>query len=129
MDNKHLLIVMGMFCFMGNVEAQVSANRDEVSFPYKNMPTVLSGTKPLTLEGDLSVKILDGAHRFIEEKINASVSTRLKLWNRDVSSPAAYERSVEPNRKRFMQYIGVEDKSKPSHNFDVGPEDKNPAVS
>ena len=129
MDNKHSLIVIGMFCLMVNAEAQVSANREEVNFPYKNMQAVLPGTKPLTLEGDLSVKILDGAHRFIEEKINRSVSTRLKLWNRDVSSPAAYERSIEPNRKRFMQYIGVDDKTKPLQNYDVGPEDKNPGVS
>ena len=128
MEYKTSLISLGIFCLMVNAEAQISANRDDLNFPYKNMPEVLPGTKPLTWEGDLSVKMLDGAHKFIEEKIDGSVAKRLKLWNRDLSSPAAYERSVEPNRKRLMQYIGVEDKSKPLQNYNVGLEDKHPGV-
>src|SRR5206468_2809480 len=44
------------------------------------------------------------------------------------SSTKAYELSVEPNRKRFMKYIGVEDKTEPSVNFNIGLEDKNPPV-
>jgi hypothetical protein len=55
------------------------------------MPAVLPGTVPLTWQGDLSVKMLDGAHKFIEEKIEESVSSRSKLWSRDLSSPSAYE--------------------------------------
>ena len=84
-----------------------------MNFPFKNMPDVLPGTKPLTWNGDLSVKMLDGAHKFIEEKIKESVDNRLKLWNRNFSSREAYEISVEPNRKRFIKYIGVEDKNEP----------------
>jgi len=119
---------MVMFCFIINAEAQISASPDDINFPYKKMPAVLPGTKLLTWEGDLSVKMLDGAHKFIESKIDGSVSDRSKLWNRDLSSPAAYENSVEPNRKRFLQYIGVEDKSKLFHNYNVGLEDKHPEV-
>lgn len=89
----------------------------------------MPGTKLLTWKGDLSVKMLDSAHKFIEEKINESVSDRLKLWNRDLTSPSAYELSVEPNRKRFMQYIGVEDKNIPIHSYNMGLEDKHPEVS
>lgn len=126
--NKISLIGIVVFCFIVNVEAQISANRDDTGFPYRNMPEVLPGSKPLTWDGDLSVKMLDGAHKFIEEKIHESISNRLKLWTRDLRSPAAYEKSVEPNRKRFMQYIGVEDKSKPLSNYNVGLEDKHPEV-
>ena len=100
----------------------------DVNFPYKNMPEVLAGTKPLTWDGDLSDKMLDGAHKFIEEKINESIVNRLKLWNRDFSSREAYEPSVEPNRKRFMKCIGVEDKTEPFINYNTGLEDKNPPV-
>src|SRR5882762_4746704 len=128
MENKTWFICIAMICFTVRVEAQIPANRDDINFPYKNMPAVLPGTTPLTGDGDLSVKMLDGAHQFIEAEIERSVSSRLKLWNRDLSSPAAYERSVEPNRKRFMQCIGVEDKSNPPRNYYVGLEDKHPAL-
>src|SRR5688572_31181510 len=114
MKNKTAIIGFAIFSFIGRVEAfQVAPNRDSLDFPFKNMPDVLPGTKLLTQGGDLSAKMLDGAHKFIEEKINQSVVNRLKLWNRDFSSREAYEISVEPNRKRFIKYIGVEDKTEP----------------
>ena len=56
------------------------------------------------------------------------MTTRLKLWNRDFNSREAYEISVEPNRKRFIKYIGVEDKTEPFKNYNTGLPDKNPAV-
>ena len=102
-----------LVCFIMPLMLMLRTTMTDANFPYKNMPDMLPGTGPLTWQGDLSVKMLDGAHKFIEEKIEESVSSRAKLWNRDFSSPSAYERSVEPNRKRFMKYIGVEDKSKP----------------
>jgi dienelactone hydrolase len=106
----------------------VGAQPDNNSFPFQKMPDVLPGTRPLTWQGDLSVKMLDGAHKFIDEKIEASVSARQKLWSRDLTSRDAYERSVEPNRQRFMKYIGVYDKSKPSASYNTGIEEKQPAV-
>jgi dienelactone hydrolase len=111
-----------------DVGAQNNNNPAAANFPYQNMPAVLPGTVPLTWQGDLSVKMLDGAHKFIEEKIEESVSSRSKLWSRDLSSPTAYERSVETNRQRFMKYIGVEDKSKPPANYNTGLEEKYPEV-
>ncbi len=129
MKNRISLICIVMFCLIGRVEAfQIPANRDVVNFTFKNMPEVLPGTKPLAGDRDLSVKMLDGAHKFIEEKIHISSFNRLKLWNRDFSSQEAYEKSVDPNRKRFMKYIGVEDKSVPLTNYNVGLPDSNPKV-
>ena len=69
----------------------------------------LSGTKPLDWEGDLSVKMMDGAHRFVERKIRESAVSRQKHWKRDLSSSRAYEESVEPNRRRFREITGVVD--------------------
>jgi dienelactone hydrolase len=69
----------------------------------------LSGTSPLTWTGDLSVKMMDGAHRHAERKISESVETRQTHWQRDLSSSAAYEKSVESNRKRLAQKVGVMD--------------------
>src|ERR1041385_8769251 len=65
----------------------------------------LAGTQPLTWEGDLSERMMDGAHRYVEQKIAESIKTRQKYWKRDLSSRAAYEKSVEPNRGRFSKQI------------------------
>ena len=70
---------------------------------------VLPGTQPLDWDGDLSVRMMDGAHRFVERKIGESVAARAKYWKRDFSSAAAYEKSVEENRARFRKIIGVVD--------------------
>jgi dienelactone hydrolase len=87
----------------------------------------LPGTQPLTWEGDLSERMMDGAHRFVERKIEESIETRQKHWNRDLTSRQAYERSVEPNRQRFMKSIGVVDPRVPVTIERFGDED-NPAL-
>jgi hypothetical protein len=122
-------ICTAIFCLIVKVEAfQIVDNAGALHFTYEKMPEVLPGTKPLLMEGDLSAKMLDGAHKFIEGKINSSIANRLKLWNRDFTSRQAYELSVEPNRKRFMKYIGLEDKTQPLVNYNVGIADKRPEV-
>ena len=128
MEVKSSIAYIVTLFIITNVDAQNNNDRAVADFPYQNMPAVLPGTAPLTWQGDLSVKMLDGAHKFIEEKIEESVSSRAKLWNRDLSSPSAYETSVETNRQRFMKYIGVEDKSKPPANYNTGLEEKYPEV-
>ncbi len=100
----------------------------DTSFPYKTLPDVLSGTNRLTWEGDLSAKMLDGAHQFIEEKITLAIQNRSKLWNRDFNSPKAYEQSIDVNRRRLMKSIGLEDKSEPFDNHNVGLPEVNPSV-
>src|SRR5258706_14378596 len=101
MKSKISFIGILIFFAIGSGEAQSSSKSADVNFPYKNMPEVFPGTKPLTYEGDLSAKMLDGAHKFIEQKIDESINNRLKFWNRNFTSQQAYELSIEPNRKRF----------------------------
>jgi dienelactone hydrolase len=67
----------------------------------------LPNTTPLTWEGDLSVRLMEGAHRFVERKIDESVRDREKHWHRDRSSLEAYEKSIAPNRERFRRIIGL----------------------
>lgn len=98
-------------------------------FSFSNMPEVMPGTKPLTLEGDLAEQMMDGAHRFIERKIDESVNAREKLWNRNLNSPDDYVLSVEPNRKRFIKYIGLEERNEPFINYRTGFPDVYPAIS
>jgi hypothetical protein len=52
---------------------------------------------PLTWQGDLDVRMMDGLHGYIEKQIEQSVAKRM----RDASSAAAYEQSIRPNRRRF----------------------------
>jgi dienelactone hydrolase len=53
--------------------------------------------------------MMDGAHRFVDRKIEESIQRRPQYWNRDLASRPAYETSVEPNRQRFTRIIGVVD--------------------
>ena len=70
---------------------------------------------------------MDGAHRFVERKIDESIEERQKYWKRDFTSRQAYERSVEPNRQRFMKSIGVVDPRVPVALERFG-DDDNPAL-
>ena len=69
----------------------------------------LAGTKKLTLEGDIASQMIDGVDRFLLRKLDESVEKRERHWKRDFSSPEAYAKSVEPNRKRLAHILGIRD--------------------
>src|SRR5690349_7137374 len=69
----------------------------------------LPGTRPMTEDGDLSQKMLDGVHRFAERKLDESVARRANRWRRDPTSRPAYEESIKANRESFRKIIGVVD--------------------
>ena len=71
--------------------------------------SVLSGTAPLTAEGDLATQMVAGIHRYLLSQTEAQVTERAQLWNRDYTTVESYERSVASNRQRFRQIIGVVD--------------------
>ena len=84
-----------------------------------NLPwRTLAGTQPLTWTDDLASRLVDGVDRFLLGKLEASIAERAKHWQRDFSSPEAYQKSIEPNRKRLAHILGVRDERLP---FD-GPE-------
>jgi dienelactone hydrolase len=76
--------------------------------PPQQLPT-LPATAALTWQGDLSERMMDGAHRFVERKLDESVENRQQYWRRDFTTRQAYERSIGDNRRRFMTSIGVVD--------------------
>jgi len=90
-------------------------------------PEPLPGTAPLDWDGELWVRIVDGAHRFLDRKTAESVAGREKFWKRDFSSPKAYRKSIQPNRERFKKMIGVVDPRVPVVMERFGDED-NPAL-
>lgn len=87
----------------------------------------LPGTEPLTWTEELDIKMMEGAHRFVEQEIGESVKARQKFWSRDLSSPQAYAESVKPNRERFQKMIGVVDERR-SAVLEYFGDDKNPAL-
>ena len=69
----------------------------------------LAGTEPLTMEGDIAAQMVEGIDRFLLKQIEESVAKREQHWKRDFSSPEAYNKSIEPNRKRLAKILGVVD--------------------
>src|SRR5690348_6402212 len=74
---------------------------------------VLPGTAPLTLQGDLAAKMVDGIHQFLLHQIQEAAQERGRLWQRNYQSVEDYHRSVSPNRERFRQIIGAVDQRVP----------------
>ncbi len=69
----------------------------------------LPGTQPLTIPGDLSTQMVAGIDTFLTRLTAKSIADRLKYWQRDFSSVAAYDQSVQPNRERLRAIIGAVD--------------------
>ena len=65
------------------------------------------GTKPLTLQGDLSALMVAGINTFLMQETERSINERRALWKRDFSSAAAYEKSIQGNRERLRKIIGA----------------------
>lgn len=89
---------------------------------------VLPGTKPLTLQGDLSAQMVAGIDRFLMRAIDDSTARRDHYWNRDFSSKAAYENSLSSNRERLGKYLGVADPRLPVEELEYVSTTNNPAI-
>lgn len=72
-------------------------------------PARLPNTAPLELPGDLSAQMIAGIDTFLLRDLDAAVANRASHWQRDLTSPAAYARSVQANRDRFRVAIGAVD--------------------
>ena len=70
---------------------------------------VLTGTAPLTVNGDLAKQMVDGIHRFLLQETERQAKERETRWSRDYGSAEKYEQSVAPNRQRFREIVGVTD--------------------
>lgn len=82
-------------------------------------PDPLPGTAPLTGNADMiQLTIRQWDDRMLQE-IAAARSQRERFWHRDLSSPAAFDRSVAPNRDRLRRRIGAVDAPVPNPEFEV----------
>ena len=78
-------------------------------------------------EEDLSARMMDGAHRFVEHQIAHTHAQSGRFWKYDASSAAAWSASVDDNRERLREIIGVVDARLPSRLEKFG-DDDNPAI-
>jgi dienelactone hydrolase len=69
----------------------------------------LPGTKSLEMQGDIAAQLVAGVDRFLLREIDRSVERRGRHWKRDFSSAEAYNKSIEPNRKRLAHILGIRD--------------------
>lgn len=76
----------------------------------QSTPTAhLRGTRSLDMEGDIASELVAGVDRFLLRELERSIGRRAAYWNRDLSSPDAYQESIKPNRERLAHILGVRD--------------------
>src|SRR5262249_34483097 len=88
----------------------------------------LPGTQKLTMEGDIAAQLVAGVDKFLLREIDKSVERRAKHWKRDFSSAEAYNKSIEPNRKRLAHILGVRDPRVPFEAPDLISTSNQPAL-
>lgn len=84
--------VLSLACFGSLAEAQTPAN-----------------AAPLTLEADFASLMVDGADAFLLRQIRDAKHNRGQFWSYDTTSVEAFEKSVQPNRERLQQMLGLRD--------------------
>ena len=73
-------------------------------------PVVLPGTHRIAWpEEDLSGRMMDGAHQFVERKISDAAVARADRWQFDYSSAEAYIESIASHRQRLAEILGAVD--------------------
>jgi dienelactone hydrolase len=88
----------------------------------------LPKTQPLKREGDLAAQMVAGIDRYLMREWKRSAEVRQDFWKPDYSSWAAYERSVQPNRERLRQILGVVDKRVPIRDLEFVATTSTPAL-
>ncbi len=71
--------------------------------------SVLTGTLPLTAEGDLAAQMVDGIRSYLLHETERQALRRAQLWNRNYTSIDQHEQSIAPNRQHFRKIIGAVD--------------------
>ena len=78
-------------------------------------------------EEDLSGRLMDGAHRFVERQIAEMQARSDRFWKYDRSSPAAWDASLKGNRDRLREIIGAVD-PRVAPALERYGDDENPAI-
>jgi len=91
-------------------EGSVLGNNDALDAAIgKTAGTQLAETELLTARGDLAMQMVDGIRGYLLRETGRQAEERERQWNRDYRSADGYVRSVEPNRQRLREILGVVD--------------------
>jgi dienelactone hydrolase len=102
-DGRALPLLAGLY-FLA-----IGAGTATAEGPPGSPPQTLPSTGPLSQTGDMAAATVAGVDRFLSSALERSIALRTRHWRRDVSSPANYVKSVEPNRQHFARIIGLRD--------------------
>jgi len=87
-------------------------------------PDRFPGTDPLEWpEADLSERMMDGAHRFVERQIETAARLRARYWPRHDQATAGAESSHDDHRRRLREILGAVDSRLPPRMERYGDED------
>ena len=67
----------------------------------------LPQTAPLTGDGDLAARMVDGIRRYLLHRTDATRARRLRGWNPDVSSRQTWDRWLAPRRRRLAHHVSL----------------------
>ncbi len=87
----------------------------------------LPATEPLDWTGDIASRLVDAADKFLLNETDRSAARRSSFWKPDYSSTTTYDRSLEPNRNRFAQIIGVREERQHFDGFELLSTTEHPA--
>jgi dienelactone hydrolase len=109
MRNARLVLLLAGYASAITLSSPLPAEEGSQAGPAEAAPATLSDTRPLTAKGDIASDLVSAAHRFLLRETENSAAGRLRYWQRDFSSPANYEQSIEPNRKHLAWMLGIRD--------------------
>ena len=87
----------------------------EAGVPGRGAPADrLPGTAALAAGTNAAAEMTAGIDKFLTRELERSVTERSKFWNRDFSSFAAYEKSIQANEERLRRMLGAVDARTPA---------------
>jgi dienelactone hydrolase len=72
---------------------------------------VLAGTTPLTWEGDLAARMVEGIRHDLQQRTAETPTRRLRGWKPDVSSIAGWDRWLQRKRPQLARILGLAEDS------------------
>ncbi len=100
--NRHFLQILALTPILALTAFVSSA---EVVSAQSSVP----GSRPLTVQGDLALEMVEGIHRFLDRETATAGEKVGTMWSRHHGSRAEYDRSVSANRQRLRKIIGAVD--------------------
>ncbi len=108
-------LVVFSFCIVSlQLQAVLAQDQSKANPPWAVLKKAadqkpLPGTQPLTDTSDLSSKMIAGIDRFLLKQITQAEKDRSQSWQRDLSSPEAYERSIAGKKQELSAMLGLTD--------------------